>query len=307
MKILKYTLLLFLMTALLCTTSLFLLPNITIPLNQNSFLNRLNCNYIATYQGETSIDREFHLLNSVYNIDNNRVNIKADLIMQSKLRAVFDEQILCKNEIAVSENLLNESLNIGDTLTTKSYFDGESRQFKVVNTIKSCFGLLNESPDMNKGIVIFGYDETVSNTNHSKISFVNNEKLSIFGVQLDLFISVKKLINENNLASFPFIVVDALVKLFIVICYFSFFSFFTGKRIRKNIVYGLSVKQIFSKFYLKNLLPLALSITISTIILFLISWFFYKYAFYYLFLYMVSNIFLGMAAFLDFKIKMRGV
>lgn len=307
MKILRFMFLTLLMTSLFFVTSLLFLSEIAVYSNQNKFIEKLECQYIVTYEGTINTKKEYKLLNNVYSIYNKNKKIKADILMQNENDKIFGDLELKSNEVSVSNNFLKNGYEIGDLVIVTSPLNDEKLYFKIVNVFSECYGVSAETVDKNRSLVIFGYNEEISNLVKYNIAFINNENISNNNIKLYKLIQVNNIIDYNNSKIFPLISMDIGIKTLICIIYFFLFILLFKFIIRRSIINGRRTGFILITKYLKYCLPLITSIFLSIVISIIYSTIHLSYIPMFIIMFSLSLVFILLTMIIDLKIKMRRI
>lgn len=305
MKTLRFVFLTLFMTSLFFTISLLFLSEIAVYSKQNNFIEKLECQYIVTYEGTINTQNEFKLLNNIYSIYDKNNMIKADILMQSENDNIFGEQCLNANEVVVSKNFLNNGYHVGDLIIVKSPLNDEKLYFKIIGVIECCYGISNENIDKNKSLVIFGHNEEISNLATYNIAFINNEKISNNSVKLSKLIQVDNIVEYNYSKMLPLIILEIGIKSLICIIYFFLFIVLFKYIIRRLIINGRKELNILTSTYIKYCLPLLMSVFLSIAVTIVYSITYLSYMPIFVIMFSISFIILLVMMIMDLKIKMR--
>jgi len=131
---------------------------------QFRFLSSLPYDYCYEFSGDDYVSNSYINLNEAYSAKAGGKTIKSDKLMQldsAQAGGIWENiPMLKSDEIYVSANLMNaHKLNVGDELLVQSPTSPEARVYRIVGELAPCYGLYQNFTDINRGIILFGYDE----------------------------------------------------------------------------------------------------------------------------------------------------
>ena len=149
---------------------------------QLTFLKKLPYEYCYQFSGNDYMENTFVDLNSSYSLRTDHELIKCDKLMQLEVNYTNDDvwgslPVLRKNEIIMSSNLLTlYDIKVGDEVTVQSQNSATPTTYFISGAIPPCYGLYDRFVDHNKGVVVFGADDSfLLNNTTSFLVFQNSD------------------------------------------------------------------------------------------------------------------------------------
>ena len=219
---------------------------------QYGFLSSLPYEYCYEFSGEDYPANSYIDLNEAYSAKAHGKTIKSDKLMQLRdVTGIWDNvPTLQPDEVYLSVNLLDvHGLEIGDVISIQSPSSPESKSYRIAGELPPCYGLYQDFTDTNRGIIIFGLDETFLANNSAnfvtyqdtsfKPSEVNAQLVSLFSVREQTKSVRAELLQAVALMWCILLVADIIVSSYLCTRYYGY--------MRKLWHSGLSGFQVTSK------------------------------------------------------------
>lgn len=163
---------------------------------QYGFLSGLQYEYCYEFSGEDYPANSYVDLNEAYSAKAHGKTIKSDKLMQLHgVNGIWEDvPALQPDEVYLSTNLMDiHNLEIGDDIAVQSPSSPEAKNYRIAGELFPCYGLFQDFTDTNRGVILFGLDETFLANNSAnfvtyqdssfKPSEVNAQLVSLFSVQ----------------------------------------------------------------------------------------------------------------------------
>lgn len=224
---------------------------------QNDYLN---CSSVTFYCNED-------LNNSLYTENFMIIN---DTNYQETLPFYLSKP-LGEREIAVSYNIAKEyRLTKGSIIYSKNNIINQVLEYKVVEIIPICYGVLKVDYKLNHGIIIMGYDETYEeNVENSYISFCANDPTKLIQENKANLISFIN-ISEQKKPLLNKFIINLIIGILVIILFTIVYKIIHKKLQTSYYEYlaikGSPIKKIKFIIFLDIIIPGAISLLIASII-----------------------------------------
>jgi len=236
-----------------------LIENLLIRDAQLKFLNSTSSDYVCSYYGDSDFDNDFYYMNKTLSLEHNNKKIFAELLMYKvdksyTISPFKNYQSIKKDEIVISKNVADlYNLKKGDALTLSSALNGDLLKYYVKDVIRPIYCFTEEFFVEDRGIIILGCSPEFVESNNLSLAFISDaEGLNMINLKKITSIELsKRSINKDTF--FDSIVILG-ISCFIFLVYLFLFEIVFSSRIRKQIIFGASVKTIFCSYYIKPII-----------------------------------------------------